>query len=433
MKLSWLTALVLCACVTIDIAEASHHHYKKSVIVHTQHPKKKFNIMARPQSSPDTMTVVMKGLDGAPGKQGPQGDPGKPGPPGPQGPPGDQGLKGFCRRTQCENEQLKLLIQRILALEKYVNSKIKNGKRPPACKNSTTGKPNSPACILAASVITIVPLTSSPQGKPNQGGQQGKGQGQGKGPNQAGVGGPVQFKPPQGGPKGQAGLGGPAQFKPTQGGPKGPGQGQGKPGSSTMNLALTSSPSGAGSAPGASCAPGSKVQSPCPTAPSVVGTPTAKRPAPPTAQPFVTLQGATSYDFSLPPVAALPRQETVVGGPLNQYTAIPANWVTSGIGPIDLKPALYRRTPISRTDKENFYSQGWNLIKKHNIPSGHGLLTHKLARKMLSKSKDKKLKISKPKTTKHSRHHHKEKHHQKVTNKKSHRVKTKKGAVKKRH
>lgn len=232
------------------------------------------------------------------------------------------------------------MIQRVLALEKYVNSKLKNennkGGGPPPCKNTTTGKPTTTPCTPVATIIAIVPLTSSLL-KPGQGGPQGKGQGQ------------AQVQVPSKGPlKNQGGLGGPTQAKPSQGGPQGQGQGQGqgKPGSSTMNLSVTPSPSGARGTPGNSGAPGtpgnsgapsSKVQPPGPTPSSVTGTPTAKRPAPPTGQPFVTLQGVTSYDLSIPPVAVPPQQVTVVGGPLNQFTTVPANWVTSGTGPVDLK------------------------------------------------------------------------------------------------
>jgi hypothetical protein len=95
---------------------------------------------------------------------------------------------------------------------------------------------------------------------------------------------------------------------------------------------VTSSPSF-----GAGASPTSKVL-PRPTAASG-GSPTAKPAsitAPPS-QPFVTIQGVTSYDTA---AVAAPQQVTVIGGPLSQYTSVPANWITSGTGPIDLKVGL---------------------------------------------------------------------------------------------
>ncbi|KAK3727793.1 hypothetical protein QZH41_008217, partial [Actinostola sp. cb2023] len=212
----------------IQDKKVGYHYAKKSGI--PEHDlSKKFDITAHPQQRPDMMTVVMKGIDGVSGLTGPQGAAGNPGPRGPPGDMGNKGLPGVCCRTQCENEQLKALIQRLLALEKYVNSHLKSSNNYTACTAPPTGSQ-----LLGAT-------------------------------------------PP------------PPPF-------------------------------------------------------------------------YITLQGVTTYDA---PFAIQPQRQAVAyGGP--QYKTIPANWVTSGAGPIDLKPAVYRRTNSRTPVQQAFYSPAWSFTKKHN-------------------------------------------------------------------
>lgn len=75
-------------------------------------------------------------------------------------------------------------------------------------------------------------------------------------------------------------------------------------------------------------------QSPTGTAPptaSVQRGPVATPPPPPF---FVTLQGVTTYDT---PMAVLPQARGMPSYLRQPYKTIPANWVSSGKGPIDLK------------------------------------------------------------------------------------------------
>lgn len=75
--------------------------------------------------------VMMKGQDGTDGKNGSQGDPGLPGSPGPPGLAGLKGAQGFCTKEQCESNELKLLIQRVLVVEKYVKDQQKQAPPQP--------------------------------------------------------------------------------------------------------------------------------------------------------------------------------------------------------------------------------------------------------------------------------------------------------------
>ncbi|EDO47394.1 predicted protein [Nematostella vectensis] len=120
----------------VSCANGSH------VFDHTTHTlDKKFDIIAKPKA-PDYLTVLLKGKDGRTGPPGAQGDAGPPGDQGPPGPTGDKGIPGSCSRTQCEDEKLKELIQRLLALEKYVASRNNNGSSNNNTNNNNNNNKN---------------------------------------------------------------------------------------------------------------------------------------------------------------------------------------------------------------------------------------------------------------------------------------------------
>lgn len=100
-------------------AHATHTHH-----LHL-HPAKKFNIVTQAgKEVTDSLMVMMKGKDGTAGKPGSPGDPGLPGLPGPPGPPGLKGTRGVCSKEQCESDELKALIYRVMMVDKHVKDKI---------------------------------------------------------------------------------------------------------------------------------------------------------------------------------------------------------------------------------------------------------------------------------------------------------------------
>ncbi|XP_020613700.1 uncharacterized protein LOC110051930 isoform X2 [Orbicella faveolata] len=146
MELALLLVLVSGISCRAHAQHLKHSHLKDV------HPAKKFNIVAHSRNE-DNMVVVLKGRDGSSGQNGTQGDPGLPGQRGPPGVPGSKGTPGVCTKEQCESNELKLLIQRLNALEKYVKDK----------QNQTGGEP----CIKPTPQVTpgttkICPTTPTP-------------------------------------------------------------------------------------------------------------------------------------------------------------------------------------------------------------------------------------------------------------------------------
>lgn len=108
------------------------------------------------------MVVVLKGRDGSSGQNGTQGDSGVPGQRGPQGPPGSKGAPGVCTKEQCESNELKLLIQRLNALEKYVKDKQNQTGGEPCIKPTPKVKPG------AAKICPTTPTPSTPTTPPQR-------------------------------------------------------------------------------------------------------------------------------------------------------------------------------------------------------------------------------------------------------------------------
>lgn len=214
---------------------------------------------------------------------------------------------------QCENQDLKSLIQQLLALEKFVNSiqKNKNATNSQAkkeCSNGTTVKKPGVKCTPNLYAIVPVHVFQLTNTKPAQNAPQGTGVAQAQTPKQG-----------QSVNQGQAASQSQAP-KPTGASISG------TPTSSAVNKPTGTVP------------PTASVQRP-------VATP----PPPPF---FITLQGVTTYDT---PMAVLPQSRGVpyVRQP---YKAVPANWVTSGTGPIDLKVSIARLVPFFLTIVFHFLS-----------------------------------------------------------------------------
>lgn len=128
-------------------------------------PVKKFNIVSSSKDE-DNMMVFLKGNDGSDGQNGTQGDVGSQGPRGPPGLPGLKGTPGVCTKEQCESTELKLLIQRLAVLEKYVkDNQNKTGGQP--CVNPTPQVIPSGAKICSTPT-TITPTTPPVKPTPNQ-------------------------------------------------------------------------------------------------------------------------------------------------------------------------------------------------------------------------------------------------------------------------
>lgn len=169
-----LLAVLLLLVADISCTKHARHpnHLKE------EHSVKKFNIMTQ-GGQQDSMMVMMKGMDGTAGRRGPTGDPGSPGNRGAPGPPGLKGTQGVCTKEQCESDELKALIQRVLELEKYVKDK-QNQTKPASSQgaNAPTPQPSKAAAASQApssgqsqpasatavpSGSTQKPYTSSPQ------------------------------------------------------------------------------------------------------------------------------------------------------------------------------------------------------------------------------------------------------------------------------
>ncbi|KAL9980862.1 hypothetical protein ACROYT_G009501 [Oculina patagonica] len=134
-----------------------HARHQKHSHLKDVHSAKKFNILAHSKNE-DSMVVVLKGQDGSSGQNGTQGDPGLPGPRGPPGLPGLKGAPGVCTKEQCESNELKLLIQRLNALEKYVKDKQnQTGAQPQPCV-----QPTQQVTPGAAKICPTTPSPSTP-------------------------------------------------------------------------------------------------------------------------------------------------------------------------------------------------------------------------------------------------------------------------------
>lgn len=112
--------------------------------------------------------VLLKGSDGSDGQNGTQGDLGSPGPAGPPGLPGSKGAPGVCTKEQCESNELKLLIQRLTALEKYVKDKQPCVKPTPPQVIPSGAKicPTPPPTTPTSTTPPLRPNTSPPQPAP---------------------------------------------------------------------------------------------------------------------------------------------------------------------------------------------------------------------------------------------------------------------------
>ncbi|KAJ7373846.1 hypothetical protein OS493_009168 [Desmophyllum pertusum] len=158
MELAILLVLVSGISCREHARHTKHSHLKDI------HSSKKFNIVAHSKNE-DSMMVVLKGKDGSSGQNGTQGDLGLPGLRGPPGLPGFKGTPGVCTKEQCESNELKLLIQRLNALEQYVKDKQNQSGGQQPCVQPTVKVTPSAAKICPTTAAPIPGAT--PTQKPN--------------------------------------------------------------------------------------------------------------------------------------------------------------------------------------------------------------------------------------------------------------------------